>query len=45
MKMRLISPADFANNRDEARGFLERKWRKELDYRLIKETGHSTAIV
>ena len=29
--------AEFANNRDEARGFLERKWRKELDYRLIKE--------
>ena len=29
--------AEFANNRDEARAFLERKWRKELDYRLIKE--------
>ena len=28
---------DFANGRDEARAFLERKWRKELDYRLIKE--------
>ena len=29
--------AEFANNRDEARAFLERKWKKELDYRLIKE--------
>lgn len=29
--------AEFANGREEARGFLERKWRKELDYRLIKE--------
>ncbi|AMM18482.1 hypothetical protein AX768_29945 (plasmid) [Burkholderia sp. PAMC 28687] len=29
--------AEFTRNRDEARGFLERKWRKELDYRLIKE--------
>ncbi|CAG2146029.1 nuclear transport factor 2 family protein [Cupriavidus numazuensis] len=29
--------AEFANGRDEARGFLERKWKKELDYRLIKE--------
>jgi nuclear transport factor 2 (NTF2) superfamily protein len=29
--------AEFVNNRDDARGFLERKWRKELDYRLIKE--------
>ena len=28
---------EFADNRDEARAFLERKWRKELDYRLIKE--------
>ena len=28
---------EFAHNRDEARAFLERKWRKELDYRLIKE--------
>ncbi|MBN3763425.1 DUF1348 family protein [Burkholderia sp. Ac-20365] len=28
---------EFANNRAEAQGFLERKWRKELDYRLIKE--------
>ena len=29
--------AEFATNRDEARAFLERKWAKELDYRLIKE--------
>jgi uncharacterized protein len=29
--------AEFANNRAEAQEFLERKWRKELDYRLIKE--------
>ncbi len=29
--------AEFPNGREEARGFLERKWKKELDYRLIKE--------
>ncbi|CAG2153348.1 hypothetical protein LMG31506_04804 [Cupriavidus yeoncheonensis] len=29
--------AEFANGREEARGFLERKWKKELDYRLVKE--------
>ena len=29
--------AEFATNRDEARAFLERKWAKELDYRLTKE--------
>jgi hypothetical protein len=29
--------AEFTNNRDEAQAFLERKWKKELDYRLIKE--------
>ena len=29
--------AEFANNRQEAQAFLERKWKKELDYRLIKE--------
>lgn len=29
--------AEFADNREEARSFLERKWSKELDYRLIKE--------
>ena len=28
---------EFARNREEAQAFLERKWRKELDYRLIKE--------
>lgn len=28
---------EFANSREEAQAFLERKWRKELDYRLIKE--------
>ena len=29
--------AEFANNREEAKAFLDRKWKKELDYRLIKE--------
>ena len=29
--------AEFATNREEAQGFLTRKWKKELDYRLIKE--------
>ena len=29
--------AEFPAGRDEAREFLERKWAKELDYRLIKE--------
>jgi len=29
--------AEFIHGRDEARAFLERKWHKELDYRLIKE--------
>lgn len=29
--------ADFVENREEAKGFLIRKWNKELDYRLIKE--------
>lgn len=29
--------AEFVSNRDDARAFLERKWAKELDYRLIKE--------
>jgi uncharacterized protein len=28
---------DFISSRAEAQAFLERKWRKELDYRLIKE--------
>lgn len=29
--------AEFVNGREEIVAFLERKWRKELDYRLIKE--------
>ncbi|TNE44394.1 MAG: nuclear transport factor 2 family protein [Sphingomonadales bacterium] len=29
--------AEFISGRDEAREFLERKWAKELEYRLIKE--------
>ena len=29
--------AEFVTNRAEAKAFLERKWAKELDYRLIKE--------
>ncbi|WLS78093.1 nuclear transport factor 2 family protein [Erwinia pyri] len=29
--------AEFVTNRQEAEAFLSRKWRKELDYRLIKE--------
>lgn len=29
--------AEFAYNRTEAQAFLDRKWKKELDYRLIKE--------
>ena len=29
--------AEFLHGRDEAKAFLERKWAKELDYRLIKE--------
>lgn len=29
--------AEFPRGRAEARAFLERKWAKELDYRLIKE--------
>lgn len=28
---------EFANSRDEAQAFLDRKWKRELDYRLIKE--------
>ncbi|KAI8826241.1 uncharacterized protein EV422DRAFT_159162 [Fimicolochytrium jonesii] len=28
---------EFVANRTEAQAFLERKWKKELDYRLIKE--------
>jgi uncharacterized protein len=29
--------AEFPAGREEVRGFLQRKWAKELDYRLIKE--------
>ncbi|WP_413625089.1 DUF1348 family protein [Luteibacter sp. Lutesp34] len=29
--------AEFTNGREEAREFLARKWKKELEYRLIKE--------
>ena len=29
--------AEFTHGREEARQFLARKWKKELDYRLIKE--------
>jgi nuclear transport factor 2 (NTF2) superfamily protein len=29
--------AEFLRGREEAQAFLERKWAKELDYRLIKE--------
>ena len=29
--------AEFANNRQEAQEFLQRKWKKEHEYRLIKE--------
>jgi nuclear transport factor 2 (NTF2) superfamily protein len=29
--------ADFPVGRDEVRAFLERKWARELDYRLVKE--------
>ena len=29
--------AEFATKREEAQAFLARKWKKELDYRLIKE--------
>jgi nuclear transport factor 2 (NTF2) superfamily protein len=29
--------AEFIHGREQARAFLERKWHKELDYRLIKE--------
>lgn len=28
---------EFATNRQEAKEFLKRKWKKELDYRLVKE--------
>ena len=39
---------EFINNRAEAQAFLQRKWCKELDYRLIKELwavdGHRLAV-
>jgi len=40
--------SEFANNRDEAEAFLARKWKKEHEYRLIKElwafTGNRIAV-
>lgn len=40
--------AEFIHGRAEAQAFLERKWNKELDYRLIKElwafTAHRIAV-
>ncbi len=40
--------AEFITNREQAQRFLERKWAKELDYRLIKELwafdGHRIAV-
>ena len=40
--------AEFPQGRDEIRQFLERKWARELDYRLIKElwafTGNRIAV-
>ncbi|WP_040262516.1 nuclear transport factor 2 family protein [Pseudomonas massiliensis] len=40
--------AEFIHGRAEAQAFLERKWNKELDYRLIKElwafTEHRIAV-
>ncbi|MBY6240169.1 nuclear transport factor 2 family protein [Methylosinus sp. Sm6] len=40
--------AEFLEGRDAARAFLERKWARELDYRLIKElfafTGDRLAV-
>lgn len=40
--------AEFVNGRAEAQAFLQRKWNKELDYRLIKElwafTDHRIAV-
>src|SRR5258705_4674551 len=40
--------SEFVTNRAEAQAFLERKWNKELDYRLIKElwafTGNRIAV-
>ncbi len=40
--------SEFVRSREDAQAFLERKWRKELDYRLIKELwafeGHRIAV-
>lgn len=40
--------AEFCNGRDEARVFLEKKWEREREYRLIKElwayTGNRIAV-
>ncbi len=40
--------AEFPRGREQVRQFLQRKWAKELDYRLIKElwafTGHQIAV-
>ncbi|MCC8934769.1 DUF1348 family protein [Rhizobium sp. 'Codium 1'] len=40
--------AEFPRGREQAQAFLERKWAKELDYRLIKElwtfTGNRIAV-
>lgn len=40
--------AEFPSGRDQVRQFLERKWARELDYRLIKElwayTGNRIAV-
>ena len=40
--------AEFPVGREQARAFLQRKWARELDYRLIKElwafTGHRIAV-
>ena len=35
--------AEFINGRDAIKAFLERKWSRELDYRLIKEVWTSAA--
>ncbi|MGC6328557.1 nuclear transport factor 2 family protein [Rhizorhabdus sp. FW153] len=39
---------EFANDREQAQAFLSRKWKTELDYRLIKElwafTGNRIAV-
>lgn len=36
--------AEFITSRDEAKAFLERKWAKELEYRLIKSCGRIRII-